>query len=963
MEGEVGCGTCGTYSRRKKCIVCCECSINHHLTCVRITKAQANVLSRWTCAECRGLSAATIVTADVPDLERYISHCRNRLVLARVPKGAVICVADALERLITHVMEDETPLAWGRLLSFGYWGLGRPDADNSDNRSLATKVKRQVAAFMERNDLPAPPGPRATRREEASSDLKLRKKVCAKFSDGDIRGAVRLLTSEEEHAPRDDRTVNLFGRKAPPAPNDLRLPLPPDDSLAGPVVTGEEDVRKALASFGPGSAGGPDGIRPGHLKALTARGAAEAGARLLTSLTKFVNLILEGGVLDYVRPLFFGAVLCALSKKDGGVRPIAVGNTWRRLAAKVGARPLSARLGSELRPIQLGFSTRGGCEAAAHATRRYLEGTAQGRVVFKVDMANAFNCLRRDVFLSAARERVPSLYKFLWQAYSEPSTLLFGEKKLVSATGIQQGDPFGPALFSLGIDRLTRRIDTELNVWYLDDRKLGDVPDRVFSNVESLIGGLRELGLEVNSRKCELLILERSREEKRRVEQMFRELLPGIKVVSPAEGTLLGAPLSDEGLAAAVGAKRQDLERLVSRLEQIERHQAFSLLKNCLAIPKLQYVLRASPAYKQSAELKRFDETLVATLSKVTNVRFGDSSLAQAVLPVSLGGLGIRLAKDIALPAYASSLYSSEELVEAVLENVQHLAGNHELQMVEEAWSVRSGGIAFSEDANRGRQKTWDLPLAELARDSLLESADQVTRARILACSCRESGLWLHALPVPTLGTLLDSETFRIAIALRVGAEVCEPHRCRCGREMDARGLHGLSCRFSAGRHPRHAALNDIVRRSLTSAGIPAVLEPLGVDRGDGRRPDGITIFPFSAGRCLCWDATCVDTYAETNIYGSAVTPGRAASRAEESKRRKYAALGERFRFEPIAVETAGVYGSTTAAVISELGRRITGVTGEPKETYWLEQRIGLAVQRGNAFSILASAVRDNGDA
>jgi hypothetical protein len=178
---------------------------------------------------------------------------------------------------------------------------------------------------------------------------------------------------------------------------------------------------------------------------------------------------------------------------------------------------------------------------------------------------------------------------------------------------------------------------------------------------------------------------------------------------------------------------------------------------------------------------------------------------------------------------------------------------------------------------------------------------------------------------------------------------------------MDARGLHGLSCRFSAARHPRHAALNDVIKRGLQSAGIPSIMEPVGVDRGDGKRPDGITVFPFSGGRCLCWDGTCIDTYAETRLNSSAVAPGSAASEAEDRKRRKYSALGDRYRFEPVAVETAGVFGSTTGALLSEIGRRISEVTGDPRETLWLEQRIGLAVQRGNAWSILV-AVREKYD-
>ena len=91
---------------------------------------------------------------------------------------------------------------------------------------------------------------------------------------------------------------------------------------------------------------------------------------------------------------------------------------------------------------------------------------------------------------------------------------------------------------------------------------------------------------------------------------------------------------------------------------------------------------------------------------------------------------------------------------------------------------------------------------------------------------------------------------------------------------MDERGLHGLACKYSAGRHPRHAALNDVVKRALQRAGLPSVLEPPGLDRGDGSRPDAITVFPFSKGRSLVWDCTCVDTFAETHLAG-AVTEAR----------------------------------------------------------------------------------------
>ena len=77
-----------------------------------------------------------------------------------------------------------------------------------------------------------------------------------------------------------------------------------------------------------------------------------------------------------------------------------------------------------------------------------------------------------------------------------------------------------------------------------------------------------------------------------------------------------------------------------------------------------------------------------------------------------------------------------------------------------------------------------DEPKSVATAARLLEEADQLSKARLLASASRESGLWLHALPVPSLGTLLDAESFSIAIALRVGADVSEPHVCRCGRRM-----------------------------------------------------------------------------------------------------------------------------------------------------------------------------------
>ena len=68
-----------------------------------------------------------------------------------------------------------------------------------------------------------------------------------------------------------------------------------------------------------------------------------------------------------------------------------------------------------------------------------------------------------------------------------------------------------------------------------------------------------------------------------------------------------------------------------------------------------------------------------------------------------------------------------------------------------------------------------------------------------------------------------------------------------------------------------------------------------------------------------------------------------------------------RYRFEPLAIETTGVFGPSSLKFVYELGSRVRECTGERRETQWLLQRLSLAVVRGNAAAVLASgrAFRD----
>ena len=163
------------------------------------------------------------------------------------------------------------------------------------------------------------------------------------------------------------------------------------------------------------------------------------------ALASFLSLVLSGRTPLSIRPYFFGANLFALEKKDGGVRPIAVGCTLRRLAAKVASGKVLEDMAALLAPRQLGFGVKGGVEAAVHCARLYLRNLKPQQVLLKLDFKNAFNSLRRDKMLSAVQVLAPTILPFVHSAYSSTSFLFWDDKSIQSCEGI----PLAPSFFVL----------------------------------------------------------------------------------------------------------------------------------------------------------------------------------------------------------------------------------------------------------------------------------------------------------------------------------------------------------------------------------------------------------------------------------------------------------------------------------------------------------------------------------
>ncbi|XP_055343134.1 uncharacterized protein LOC129591490 [Paramacrobiotus metropolitanus] len=363
--------------------------------------------------------------------------------------------------------------------------------------------------------------------------------------------------------------------------------------------------------------------------------------------------------------------------------------------------------------------------------------------------------------------------------------------------------------------------------------------------------------------------------------------------------------LNRAAIPNAIVKRTQDLQRLSSKLSILPAHQAYFLLRTSICIPKMNYLLRSSPTWLCSNELDIFDNTAKSALETIANVKMDGVTWAQASLPVFSGGLGIRRVAELATSAYLASVYATSSLVSSIA------PGTEILDLVHQLWQAASCAELPSESL-RKTQKVWDAAVVKKASEDItnLYVNDVTHCARLLAVARPESGKWLNALPVPSLGTLMSDESFRAAVGLRVGAPICSPHFCAdCRLPVDQYGHHGLSCKKSAGRFLRHSSLNEIIRRSLVTANIPAVLEPRGTNDEDDRRPDGVSQLPWRNGLRLAWDVTCVDTVALSNVISSSIKAGEAARKAEEEKCRKYEYLAPEYDFVPLAFETFGVGG------------------------------------------------------
>ncbi|MDR3446153.1 reverse transcriptase domain-containing protein, partial [Dyella sp.] len=487
-----------------------------------------------------------------------------------------------------------------------------------------------------------------------------------------LQRAVKSL-SQGALASINDTVLEKLRALHPPA--GPSLPEMPVDRSPGIVSMDQTQLFRLLSRrVNNGSAAGPSGWTGAHLQ-LIAQNASPEAQDGLTMLIKDIGNATFGG---HMRQRLLASLLLSIEKRDGGVRPIACGEVFTKLAAHYQMHLIEDQLPSLFPRIQFGVRKPGGSESAAQLARAMIDQCRSvhiDTIALQTDFINAFNNADRAQMwetLMRHDEVAPILRMFHW-AYAEESPLLVYERSrlkaiLASAQGVRQGDPFAAFVFALLVQTLYEKAiaghpDCHA-VSVLDDLTLVGPLDQVMRAYDYIALHAEEYHLQLRVDKCSVYV------------PPTDDLPPATRHSIEHACTSRQLRCLDrlELLGVTLGTAEDIHSHLTRSIDQHQKlfeylhHPAmptqigFALLRYC-ALPRLSYLARTTlPEHMLRSEMApRFDSMVIDCYHRImgTTEEMSDRHvLEQIQLPIKRGGMGLRPVARTCHSAYFASLAS-----------------------------------------------------------------------------------------------------------------------------------------------------------------------------------------------------------------------------------------------------------------------------------------------------------------
>ena len=98
-----------------------------------------------------------------------------------------------------------------------------------------------------------------------------------------------------------------------------------------------------------------------------------------------------------------------------------------------------------------------------------------------------------------------------------------------------------------------------------------------------------------------------------------------------------------------------------------------------------------------------------------------------------------------------------------------------------------------------------------------------------------------------------------------------------------------------------------------------------------------------------------MDTFAASYMSDATREARAVATAAEARKKEMYALLSKSHQFVPVAIETSGALGPDALSLLTDISRRQQSITHDHQSLPFLLQRVSIALQQGNAASVMGT--------
>ena len=890
---------------------------------------------------------------------------------------------------------------------------------DADSDVEATQSRSNDADSEDDSDDPYPSLNRHGRRHSEHPDSRAARRANYLVQCGLTRKAAQTLHSTTQIADlRTAAAQETMLQMHPRPPHNTALPTVPEGAPPS-VLEDDTGLRRLLTQSDNGTSAGPSGWGGNMLAILVQSDICRLGVVAL--LKDIINGELPK---DARQLLLASRLVALTKPNSDGFRPIAVGEVFYRLAAIVAVKRVSNEAAELLKPHQYGIGVAAGAEKILHSLQHELTDTDKRLALLQLDITNAFNSCDRARVLGElyALPDLQPLFRIADFAYSQPSALvLSGCDGLIieSAQGVRQGDPLSALLFCVYMRQVLRQVSEKTGVkvyGFFDDINLLGTPQQLMEALSHLQHSLPAVSMQLNTAKShfayfhdQLTPLTSSVLGALSTNdiQLHHDWVGVVGVVVGRDDAAIRAGM--HCVLSAAGSHDAFLRRL--QLDDMPIQTAMLLLRQCM-VPAMQYYLRCIAPMCIEDEARHFDERMMGVaMDKLglhegergertvtllqRKLRDGGWSLSSAVRTSPAAFLG-SLAACHTVPVFsqysgATPVPYSSQLhgwVDDSLQRVRQAAPDQEYQSDLEPLLPATVGNFFSFYSDAGPSVTTVLQrsLNAKATSHNLKAAVQQMKeqsrqgekwelAHHKAITAKGAWGWKAVRPVDPHSRLSDVEC-AIAARLNLGLKplsaramaalpehcpLCTHHVTGLPVPLCAEPWHLLTCShlMKGEISRRHDAVVDAIARVALLVGAQVRQEVNGLDPHSKQRPDLEIVFP---GRILLTDVVVSHQLTPYRVEQR----GSAATKKQNQKRRKYAGAASRLGAEllNVSIDTCGGLASEAIQLVQCIGeegeRWSAGTWSSSSIERQLFDAIAVAVQRGNALSVLAGFTRSS---